>query len=203
LLLWSLWSIGSFVVLLIVGTSAMATGWHARILPPPLRATDPTLEGADWRGLARGLDSLGVLRRPHTFVAATSWVQAGKVAYALGPEVPVLCLSVDPRQFAFLHDQRSFLGEDAVVVDRLPARHDVTTRYQGYFASMTPVGTVTIHRGHEPVFDVGVYLAREFLRPFPATAMPQGALPPIPPPDVADYLPPDPVQETQIVERVR
>ncbi len=34
LLLWSLWSIASFVVLLIIGASAMATGWHARYLSP-------------------------------------------------------------------------------------------------------------------------------------------------------------------------
>ena len=64
LLLWSLWSIGSFAVLLVIGTSAMATGWHTRFLSPALRATDPTLEGADWRGLAHGLDSLGLLGRP-------------------------------------------------------------------------------------------------------------------------------------------
>ncbi len=203
LLLWSLWSIGSFVVLLVLGTSAMATGWHTRFLSPALRATDPTLEGADWRGLSRGLDSLGVLRRPHTFVAATSWVQAGKVAYALGPEVPVLCLSVDPRQFAFLHDQRSFIGQDAVVVDRLPARHDLSARYDGFFASITPVGTVTIRRGHDPAFDVGVYLARDFVRPFPASAMPPGALPAIPRDQLADYLPPDPSQDRRIVERAQ
>ncbi len=37
LLLWSLWSIGSFVVLLVIGTSAMATGWHSAL--PLARAT--------------------------------------------------------------------------------------------------------------------------------------------------------------------
>ncbi len=89
------------------------------------------------------------------------------------------------------------------MVDRLPARHDLSDRYQGFFASMTPVGTVTIRRGGDPVFDVGVYLAREFVRPFPATAMPRGALPPFPRDQVADYLPPDPTQDAPIVERAR
>lgn len=189
LLLWSVWSVASFLVLLVIGTTAIATGWYTRLLPAGVRTHDPLLEAADWHGLARGLDSLGVLHRPHTFVVATSWVQAGKVAYALGPGTTVLCLSVDPREFGFLHDQRSFLGQDAVIVDRLPARHDIAARYAGYFATIDSIGDVTVRRMGRPVFDVAVYLAHDFERPFPASAMPPGALATIPRPDSADYLP--------------
>jgi len=202
-LAWCAWSVGSFVVLLIVGASAVATGWHARVLPSVFGRGDPTLEAADWRGLAQGLDSLGVLHRPHTFVAATSWVQAGKAAYALGPDTRVLCLSADPRHFGFLYDQRTYVGEDAIIVDRLPARHDLNERYGPYFASITPIGEVTIRRLNARLFDVGVYLARDFERPFPPTAMPRGALAAIPSRDPADYLPPDPTQDLSVVEGVR
>lgn len=111
-LIWAVWSIASFVVLLVLGTTALGTGWHTRLLPWAFTRGDPTLEGADWRGLSRGLDSLGVLHWPQTFIAATSWIQAGKVAYALGPGVSVLCLSVDPRHFGFLYDQRAYIGEE-------------------------------------------------------------------------------------------
>jgi hypothetical protein len=203
LLIWAVWSVGSYVGLLVLGTTALATGWHTRLLPGAFARRDPTLEGADWRGLGRGLDSLGVRHRPHTFVAATSWVQAGKVAYALGPESGVLCLSVDPRQFGFLYDQRAYVGEDAIIVDRLPARHDLLERYGTFFASITPIGTVTIRRLNAPLFDVGIYLARDFERPFPPTALPAGALVAIPRPDPADYLPPDPTQHLSLVERVQ
>lgn len=173
---WTVWSVGSFVVLLIIGTVAVATGWPLSRLPRTWRANDPTLEAVDWRGLTRGLDSLGVLGRPHTFIAATSWIQAGKAAYALGPDATVLCLSVDPREFAFVHDQREYVGQDAVILDRLPARHDVYARYGAYFATIALLGQVPIRRLGEPVFAVGVYLARDFRRPFPATAIPPGAL---------------------------
>jgi hypothetical protein len=176
IVLWSMWSIVSFCALLVVGTVAMATGWPVSALPPAWRAHDPTLEAADWRGLTRGLDSLGVLERAHTFVAATSWIQGGKAAYALGPDATVLCLSVDPREFGFLHDERNYVGQDAIILDRLPAPYDVVARYRGYFATIVAVGRVPIQRLGEPVFVVGVYLARDFQRPFPATAMPTGAL---------------------------
>jgi hypothetical protein len=88
----------------------------------------------------------------------------------------VLCLSVDPREFGFLHDQRDYVGQDAVILDRLPARFDVYARYGAYFATIATVGQVPIRRLGEPVFAVGVYMARDFRHPFPATAMPPGAL---------------------------
>jgi 4-amino-4-deoxy-L-arabinose transferase-like glycosyltransferase len=203
ILIWAAWSVASFILVLIVGMSAIATGWHTRALAWAFRRGDPTLEAADWQGLARGLDSLGLLHRAHTFIAATSWVQAGKAAYALGPQVSVLCLSVDPRHFGFLFDQRAFLGEDAVIVDRLPERHDIYARYGPYFASVTPIGEVAIRRMGTPIFGVGVYLARNFERPFPATAMPTGALTAIPRRESADYLPPDSTQNLSLGERAR
>jgi 4-amino-4-deoxy-L-arabinose transferase-like glycosyltransferase len=196
-LAWSAWCVGSFVLLTAVATTAEISGWPVRLVLHP----DPTLEGTDWRDLAPGLDSLGVLPRPHRFVAATSWVQAGKVAYALGPKVPVLALSVDPRHFAFLHDERAFLGQDAVIVDRLPARHDLYARYGPYFGTITPVGQVTIRRLGRPVFDVGVYLGHDFQRPFPTVGMRVRALAAVPSGEPADYLPPDPTQDWTLVER--
>jgi hypothetical protein len=48
-----------------------------------------------------------------------------------------------------------------------------------------------------------VYLARDFERPFPPTAMPRGALAAIPSRDRADYLPPDPTQDLSLVGGVR
>ncbi len=197
---WTAWCVGAFVVILVAAGSAAITGWPARVFPAAFRRGDPTLEAADWRDLRGGLDSLGLLRRPHTFVAATSWIQAGKVAYALGPAVPVLCLSADPRHFGYLHDQREVLGEDAVIVDRLPSRHAVAAMYATNFASVAPAGRVTIRRLGRPLFDVAVYLGHDFRAVVPSRVrtLTESAVPAA---LRGDYLPPDPTQDLPRVER--
>jgi Dolichyl-phosphate-mannose-protein mannosyltransferase len=167
------WIVGStitFCVLLLVAAGAAISGWPARVAPSLFRRGDPTLEALDWGELRRGLDSLGVLRGSRTFVAGTSWVQSGKIAYALGPSVPVVCLSADPRGFASVYDQREFEGEDAVIVDRLPARHDVMARYGAYFGQLTPAGRIGIQRDGRTAFDVAVYVGRGFRGPYPVSA---------------------------------
>jgi hypothetical protein len=185
---WTVASIAAFLLLLSIAASAALTGWAARLFGPSSR--DPTLESIDWGELPRGLDSLGVLHLPHSFVAAPSWIQAGKASYALGPGVPVLCLSADPHEFASLHDSRDFLGQDAVIVVRFPAPHDVVLRFPPLFESVTWLGTVTIRRLGMPVFDIGVFLGRNFKQPIPASALPPGALARSTSRASADYLPP-------------
>jgi 4-amino-4-deoxy-L-arabinose transferase-like glycosyltransferase len=144
------------LVVLVVAVQAL-TG----ILPLPPRA-DPTLDLVDWRDL-RGASVIP----PGGFVAATSWLQAGKVAYALGPGVPVLCLSVAPHQYLYQRDPAAFLGRDALLVIRPPAHID---RYAPYFASIEPLGPVTIGRlTGRPALTVDLFLARDFRQPFPTS----------------------------------
>ena len=108
----------------------------------------------DWRGI----DAAG-----EAFVAAPSWIQAGKVSWALGPGVPVLCLCTAPHQFAFTRDQRDFVGHDALLIMRPKTAVQILPRYQPYFASITPVREVQIHGN----LIVDVYLAKNFQRPLP------------------------------------
>ncbi|HZS61183.1 MAG TPA: glycosyltransferase family 39 protein [Gemmatimonadaceae bacterium] len=106
----------------------------------------------DWRGIPGS-----------KLVLAPSWIQAGKVSWALGPDVPVLCLCTSPHEFAFTHDQRDFIGQDALIVMRPRTAVDMLPRYAPYFASITPYREIHI-RGK---LVVDVYLARDFQRPFP------------------------------------
>ncbi len=169
---WLAGSAVAFVGLFAILVSAAATGWPARIAPALVGRHDPTVELLDWSELPRGLDSLHVLHRPNTFVAGTSWIQAAKVAYALGPRIEVLCLTADPRHFGFLEDERRYIGRDAVIVTRLPDSRGVVTRYGPYFDRVDDVGRIPIYRFGHREFDVGVYLAHDF-----RTLIPQPALP--------------------------
>ncbi len=53
---------------------------------------DPALAAVDWTSLRQELAERGLLDRPGLVVAATRWLDAGKIDYALGGRVPVICL---------------------------------------------------------------------------------------------------------------
>ena len=90
----------------------MSTGWPGSILTARLHMSDPTLEGFEWRDLGKApiFD-----QTPH-FVISTKWSDAGKIALALGPQIPILVLSNDPRGWAFLDESGSFVGQSGVIV---------------------------------------------------------------------------------------
>ena len=76
---------------------------------------DPTLEGIDWTSLRTDLTARGLLP-PGTVVGVPSWRDAGKIGLGLGPDVTVLCLHQDARQFGFAHPPASFVGRDVLVL---------------------------------------------------------------------------------------
>jgi hypothetical protein len=102
----------------------LSTGWlHPAIAA--LARKDPTAEGIDWTILRSELAARGLLP-PGSIVAVPNWRDAGKIAYALGPDVTVLCLNRDSRQFGFAHPPAGFLGRDMLILapghaDRVPA----------------------------------------------------------------------------------
>ena len=74
-----------------------ATGFPLRLLPLRPGVADPTLEAFAWSGLR----SAPLLDPPPAFVLSTHWSDAGKIALALGPDVPVFVISDDPRGWAY------------------------------------------------------------------------------------------------------
>ena len=164
---WLLFSAVAFGVLLLVAATQSATGWMERVWPRLATRGDPTLEMLDWSDLRGALAARGLLDRPGLFVAAPGWSQAGKAAYALGPEVPVLCLCTAPHQFGYVHDQRDFLGHDAVIVDRTQGRSAVPELYGKYFAAIDSLGAVELRRNGRPAERLALFYARDFERPYP------------------------------------
>src|SRR5262249_29752233 len=116
-----------------------ATGWPGRFLPA-LAAHDPTLDAVDWRGLNPMAARLGLERRGMV-VATVSWIDAGKADYALGGTLPVLCLSRDPRHFAYLHDPAQFAARDALIV-AAAGRPDWLALAAPYFQHVEPGGDI-------------------------------------------------------------
>jgi 4-amino-4-deoxy-L-arabinose transferase-like glycosyltransferase len=162
---WLRWSVGSYIALIAILTSHASTGWIARLAPEALR-NDPSGDLVTWRTLKPTLTGLGYFPS-NNFIAATSWIQAGKAAIAMGPEVPVLCLCADPHHFFYAENDSSFLGRDAVLVKKRREDDDAIARFAPYFERIDVINAVPVYRGRQLVMTVDVYRAKNFRALYP------------------------------------
>jgi 4-amino-4-deoxy-L-arabinose transferase-like glycosyltransferase len=152
---------------MIVGTAALCLtavvviGGDIRLdwLGPVMPAKDPTAEGMDWTALRGTLAARGLLK-PGTVVGVPNWRDAGKIAYGLGPDVPVICLNQDSRQFGFAMPATRWKGATILLlsVGRTPGSMDAL------FSRVEPLPSVAITLRGRTVKTIAV--ARGFgLRP--------------------------------------
>ncbi len=163
----ALWAAASTFALAVLWTAfaaEAATGALGRAFPG-LRA-DPTVETVAWTGLREQVSRRLAAPSQCLFVASTSWIDAGKIASAVGDLVPVRVLSADPRGFAFLHARTGPVGCDALIVERSAGGHGRLEAVRPYFASIRPLATDVEGRGSREV-ELTVLDARRMLRPFP------------------------------------
>ncbi len=143
------------------------TGWLWRLLPAG--ATDPTLEVLDWSGLVNA----PLLRPPPPFVISTHWRDAGKIALALGPSVPVFVVSDDPRGWAFMKGGAELVGRDAVLIVRPKDLAAARTALAPLFASLGEAEPFMLLRNGAPATELMLVPAKGSLQPRPYPARPQ------------------------------
>jgi hypothetical protein len=137
----------------------LSTGWLHPVIAAVARK-DPTIEGIDWTSLRGELTARGLLHAG-SVVAVPNWRDAGKVAYALGPEITVLCLNRDSRQFGFAHPAAGFIGQHMLVV--APEHSDrVIAELGDAFSAIERLPDAAItHRG-DVLRQAGVFEAHHF-----------------------------------------
>ena len=165
--------IGLFLALIASQTS---TGWVSHLLHAwnpraDYGATNPTRELLDWRPLREALDKRGLLTREKLFVATGRWFFAGKADAAIGDKLPVVCLCDDPRNIAFVSDDKTFLGWDALILAPTFKRSDPVVDYRDYFGSIERLPDIEIPLGGETAETIHVFLAHGYVKPYP---MPYG-----------------------------
>ena len=166
---WLVGSVAAFGVVLALAWSEAATGWMAHVTPAAARRDSPTRETLDWTEARPRLAQLGVGRPGGPFVAAVKWMDAGKIAYALGPHVPVVCLCGSPHQFGYLTDQRTLLGRDAVLVDQTRGASGVPRVYAPYFARIDSLPPVVVHQGGRAALRIQTFFGRDYRSVFPGS----------------------------------
>ena len=167
---WLASSVGLFVAVLALFWTQAATGWVNRVAPAVVAAGDPTLDLADWTDARPALARLGAGTAGGPFVAAVKWTDAGKIGYALGPHVPVVCLCGAPHQFGYLSDASALIGRDAVIVVRSRGPSGVARNYARYFSRIDPLPPVIVHRFGRPVLTIQAFLARRYRAVYPGSA---------------------------------
>jgi hypothetical protein len=112
------------------------------------KITDHDSEAIDWWGLRSQLVERGLLAHGNRFVGATNWHNAGKIDYALGGAVPVVCLGNDSRQYGITHPLAAQLGLDAVILDQQMTLESVQQVYGARFDSFEELPPIQVmHAG--------------------------------------------------------
>ena len=147
-----------FVVL---GSSFLASevkfNWLPGVIGDFRLGKDPSLDMLDWTSLRDDLAERGLLDRPKLAVAALRWSDAGKIDYALGGRLPVICLGPDSRQYALLARRDDYAGADVLIVTRVPFEK-IVGQYWFLFDSIEPIAPATVlHAGH-PALRLNLFL---------------------------------------------
>ena len=100
------------------------TDWLGFAMP----AKDPTAEGIDWTSLRDDLTARGLLPEG-TIVGVPNWRDAGKIARGLGPDVTVLVLNPDSRQFGLSWPMARWAGATILVVSVGPVPETVKAQF--------------------------------------------------------------------------
>lgn len=164
------WAIGSTALLaaVVLALAAQAaTGWITRFFPLRPGVVDPTLEALGWDRLALSplLDGRG--GTAPAFVVSTKWFEGGKIAVALGPTMPAIVYSDDPRGMAFLDDSARFVGRDAVIIVPQRKLSSLAATFQPFFASLGEPQSMTLGRRGMDEIDLALIPAHGLTRAFP------------------------------------
>lgn len=176
---WALGSAGALAMLLVVLVSHAATGWMRMLVPRLVTVGDPTLESLGWSKLG-DVTALnpGAPDGP-AFLVASKWFVAGKIDQALAGRLPVLVLSNDPRQFAFTHDEREFIGKDAMIIAFAKDAATAARRLAPYFDRIEAGQHLSLGRSGMDEIDLvlqrAIRLRSLYPLPYPRQAWPETA----------------------------
>lgn len=118
---------------------------------------DPTLDIVDWASLRDELAQRGLLDRPKLAVAALRWSDAGKIDYALGGRLAVICVGPDARQYGLAARHDDYAGSDVLIVTRVPFQK-IVGQYWFLFDSIEPMAPATILHAGRPALQLDLLL---------------------------------------------
>jgi 4-amino-4-deoxy-L-arabinose transferase-like glycosyltransferase len=111
-------------------------GWSGLLAPGAVA------QMISWDELGPALADHGWLP-PNTLLAATRWMDCGKLGAAL-PEHPLVCLTDDPREFAYAAPDSRFAGRPVLILAPRTDAADLTRELAPSVATLTQLGTIPL-----------------------------------------------------------
>jgi len=118
----------------------------------------PNRDLVGWTSLQTELADRGFLDRPGLVVATLKWHEAGKVDYALGGRLPVICLGPDPRQYGLVANPDGYAGSDVLIVAPRRSFEQITGQFGPLFDSIEPIAPATVMHAGRPAMELALYL---------------------------------------------
>jgi 4-amino-4-deoxy-L-arabinose transferase-like glycosyltransferase len=151
------------VTVVLAGVSIVATEvnfhWIPSVVGGVKKITDHESDIIDWWSLRTQLVERGLLERGNLFVGATDWNNVGKIDYALGGAVPVVCLGNDPKQYGLTHPLAAQLGRDALILDKHMTLESVQQAYGARFDSVEELPPLQVMQAGRLALRFNLFLA--------------------------------------------
>jgi hypothetical protein len=156
-----IWLIGTavFVALgVMFVASAVGFNWVLDPIADLSLGKDPKLDVVDWTSLQTELERRGLLDRPGLVVGTAKWHEAGKIDYALGGRVPVLCLGGDARQYGLIANPDDYAGADVLIVAPRRSLAQIDDQFRSMFEAIEPIAPATITHAGRPLMTLPLFI---------------------------------------------
>jgi hypothetical protein len=98
------------------------------------------------------------LDSPGLVVAALKWHEAGKVDYALGGRVPVICLCSDARQYGLIANPDDYAGADVLILAPRRSLAQIESQFGDRFDSVELIAPATIMHAERPAMELPLFI---------------------------------------------
>jgi 4-amino-4-deoxy-L-arabinose transferase-like glycosyltransferase len=150
-----------------LAVAAVRYNWLPWAVSRSASGKSPLAAAVDWTSLRDELARRGLLDRPGIAVAAIRWLDAGKIDYALGGRIPVLCLGPDPRQYGLTAPLADYAGRDLLIVAPGRSLAEIRAGFGPSFAAIEALAPVEIWAAGRRLARLPLFIGHR-LRPPPA-----------------------------------
>jgi hypothetical protein len=154
--------LGATATFVILGVALVASEVRFNWLPGLVEefrfGRDPDLDVVDWTSLRTELEKRGFLDRPGLVVATMKWHEAGKIDYALGGRIPVICLGPDARQYGLTANSDDYIGADVLIVAPRHSSAQTESQLGGRFDVIEPIAPATVMHAGRPAMELPLFI---------------------------------------------
>ena len=90
-------------------------------------------------------------------IAARRWSDAGKIDYALGGRVPVICIGPEAHQYALIAHRDDYAGADVLIVGR-STFEKIIGQFWFMFDAIDPIAPAMVFHAGRPALKLPLFL---------------------------------------------